>query len=151
MMKTLLALLSAIAMLVVTETTIAQQAPTQVAQDASAKDAEKASFTEVKATIGNWQGEYFARTIAYRGKVYVTLKAVEPDGKADGIIYMQGPALYHNRDLKMVNAILTNSHLRFSIRENPYLVFNFMVNAKEMTGVVHGGGGSTEFDLRKKN
>ena len=148
-MKTLLALLSAIAMLVVTETTIAQQAPTQVAQDASAKDAEKASFTEVKATIGNWQGEYFARMIAYRGKVYVTLKAVEPDGKVVGTIYMQGPEMYHNKDLNMVDAVIVDGHLRFTVRENPYLSFDFAVGTNEMIAVVHGGAGSTEFHMRK--
>jgi predicted AlkP superfamily pyrophosphatase or phosphodiesterase len=53
------------------------------------------------ALIGDWQGEYFVRSQGYSNKVYLTVKSVDADGKVIGTIYLQGPAPYHNKDMRL--------------------------------------------------
>jgi hypothetical protein len=62
---------------------------------------------------------------------------------------MSGPAPYHNKELKLVDATFKDGRLIFRIKENPNLVFDFAVKGNEMTAILETTA-PMEFVLKKR-
>jgi hypothetical protein len=102
-----------------------------------------------KSLVGSWTGEWSIPETGTTNRVRIVVKSVRDDGHVDGTIYMSGPAAYHNRDLKLVDASIRGSRLIFRIAENPNLLFDFGVNGSEMTALLAGTSGPLEFHLKR--
>jgi hypothetical protein len=98
--------------------------------------------------IGEWQGEWSIPEAGTTNRVRITVNSVR-DRHIEGIIYMSGPAAYHKKDLKLVDATVSNGRFIFRIRENPNLLFDFVVKGSEMTAILVGPSAPWEFHLKK--
>ena len=102
-----------------------------------------------KSLVGDWTGEWSIPETGTTNRVHIAVKSVQDDGHVEGTIYMSGPAAYHNRDLKLVDASIRGGRLIFRVAENPDLVFDFGVNGGEMTALLAGTSGPLEFHLKR--
>ncbi len=96
-----------------------------------------------------WQGEWSILEAGTTNRVRIIVKSARDDGHVEGLIYLSGPAPYHNRDLKLVDATVRGSRFTFRIAENPNLLFDFTVHGNEMTAMLMGTSGRLEFHLKK--
>lgn len=103
-----------------------------------------------KSLVGDWTGQWSIPETGTTNQVRIAVKSVRDDGHVEGTIYMSGPAAYHNRDLKLVDATVRGGRLIFRVAENPSLVFDFAVNGSEMTAILAGPSAPLEFHLRKR-
>jgi hypothetical protein len=110
--------------------------------------AQRDSATDPRSLIGQWHGEWSIPETGSLNRVYITVKSVSDDGHVAGTIYLSGPAPYHNKDLKLVDATFRGGRFIFLINENRNLVFDFTVKGNEMTAILMGTA-PMEFVLKK--